>query len=1379
MNTQPTQNETTTETQTQETTEQTEQEIANTVEYAVSQKHKTIEEQYKKMTSIEHILSLPDTYIGSIEPTTDHLYVYNSTIGMMEEKDVTYIESLYKIYDEILVNAFDQCIRLNEKIYLQQQISAGYAKPTPDVNLDTKIYPTYNIYVDINREKNMIRVRNDGEGITSSIHKEYQIHVPELIFGNLRTGSNYDKDEKRVTGGRNGYGSKLCNIYSTAFIVETIDIENTIKYKQMFKNNMSKKSTPILIPLTSTDRNTFIDEKGVEIYPYTEIIFSPDLKRFKLEQIDQGTYDMMIKRVFDISACVPDYTNVILNGQRLDINSFEDYVNLFIGKEMPRVISKPHRWWDVIVTVSPDHSFSQMSFVNGCWTIYGGKHVELVSRKLSTSLSKTKEAIKHNLKPRFLKDNMWLFVRSHIVNPAFNTQTKTSLKTEPKDFGSVPKFEEVDINKMVELGIIERATELSQFKSATELKKTDGKKTSKLYGIKKLDDAQYAGTSKSNLCSLILTEGDSAKTFASSACNKLSEEQRKYIGIYPLRGKLLNVKDASQKSIQDNKEISELKKILGLKHGVDYINDISNLRYGSIIIMTDADTDGDHIKGLVLNFIHNSWPSLLKRSDFVKTIVMPIIKVVKKGLKKQQISKEGNSFCFHTLGKFDEWTKQNDLNKWSVKYYKGLATYDSTTDTDLVFNIIIKYLWSDDKILVDKRILKTVKSRKKVNINIEKIEQLLALPKSKSLEINDKDFDINSSSSTSIVETGEENDEECNGEENDVPQQIPENKELVNKCDFKLNMAFKKSYITERKRWIDTSSDILKLEQDNILNDITCDEFIDQRLLQFSLEDNSRSIPHIIDGLKPSQRKILCGFLKHPKVKDGGIKVSQISGYISEHMEYKHGETSLNGTLVKMAQNYVGSNNLNLFVPFSQFGSRVLNGEDAGHPRYIFTDIEPITRILFNSFDTPLLKQQIFEGSEIEPAFYSPILPMVLINGSHGIGTGYSTDIPQFHPFDLYNCIVKKMKGEDFDEPKPWFRGHKGQIVKSITNKNAYEIFGKYEFVSAEEKKTRKTDLSTLDKNEIVVTEIPMGTTSRSYEQYKNFLENKLLSEKESGKKIMLDFRIDTHTINRKFYITFDRTELVKMLNPNDTKLVKYLGLVETISLNNMIMFDYNGKLKKYTSIKEIINEFYGYRLELYKQRYELMKRKAELEFMKTCAKIKFMKAVSDGELIIYKRKEEDIHTDLKNAEYPLFNNSWLELGFSDDNGSYNYLLHTSLTNFTQENIQKLETERQKQEDYLNWLDAQSPEKIWLTDLQQFKVKYLEMMRDWYVEYGNCGFDVDPYGKYIKPISSETDSDSITDTITRNENHIQKQINLVRKQQSTTSRKKLTLKRKT
>lgn len=1372
------------ETETQKQTQQQEdEEIINEVSYAVDYKHKTVEEKYTKMSHLQHILEVPDTYIGSVLSVTDNTFVYDPETNRMIEKEITYNEGLYKIYDEILVNAFDQCVRLNEKATLQSQISKKLAKPTPEVNLDTKIYPTYNIYVDINVESNTIRIRNDGEGIPAVIHKDHGIYVPELIFGNLLTGSNYDKAEKRITGGKNGYGSKICNIFSSYFRIETIDIENRLKYEQTFTNNMSNKTEPVLTKI----------EKNDDIYPYTEFIFSPDLKWFKLGDDDiqrakalDGTYQIMIKRVYDISACVPEYTNVYLNGQKLQINKFEDYVNMFIGADTPRVVYKPHRWWDVVVSVSNDHSFEQVSFVNGCWTIKGGKHVDYISKKLSDELAKHKNAVKNELKAKYIKDNMTIFVKCHIINPSFNSQTKTTLITSFKEFGSRPVFNDEEIAKMADLGILERASQLSQFKIHSELKKTDGVKKSKLSDIEKLTDADYAGTAKSSKCALILTEGDSAKTMALKARGELTIEQQSYIGIFPLRGKMLNVKEAKLKTIMNNEEIKSIKRILGLKQDVDYSTNISSLRYGSVIVMTDADADGDHIKGLFINFIHCGWRSLLMRNDFIKTIIMPIVKVYKKN---------HEPLSFYTLRDFEQWTRENNGGKgWEPKYFKGLGSYYEKDDIKNVFSTIIQYMWKDEDIIVDRKIPKNKKK-----ITMESLSRSQSVQSLQSLINGNEQNQITLENTFEDVSNVEREGEENENDEKESANEGEEGKNEItyidlgkckmNICDYALDMAFKQEYVSDRKIWLQSVNphDV----QDNIMKNLTFDEFINERLKYFSIADNERSIPSIIDGFKPGQRKIIYGFINHGKIKDTGIKVSQIAGKISEMTEYEHGEQSLYKAIISMAQDYVGSNNLNLLSPLGSFGTRVANGEDSASPRYIFVNLEKITNIIFNETDNALLKNQIYDGELIEPEYFAPILPMVLMNGSIGIGTGFSTDIPQFHPFDICNCLIKKMKGLDYNEPIPWYRGFRGTIAKNPKKTTKYDVFGKYEFVSDDKhtkqtKRRRKIDdieVDEINKNQINVIEIPIGKACKSFTKYKSFVENLEIGDEKRKKKIITSVKINEHVFKQNVYIEFDRGELMKMLNPDDSKLIKYLDLKKSINISNMELFNVNGKLQKYNSVKEIIDEFYEFRLGLYNQRLELLRRRAELKYAILCAKIQFMMAVSNDEIIIYKRKKDVIVKELEEKEYPKYNEKWKELGYVDDTGTYDYLLHTQLTSFTEEQIEKIIEKRNKVEAELDWLDKQTGQTLWLIDIKKFKDAYIEKMKVWYEYYDGIGLENDPYAKYFQTQSqsqSQSQSgngnsvqESKTDDLLIRQQKEHKKIQITKKQDSKPELKKI------
>jgi len=257
-------------------------------------KKKTVEEIFQKKTQYEHIIDVPDTYIGSIENTEVETWIYDEENEKIIYKDIKYIPGLYKIFDEVLVNAIDQHIRTEKDESIKNKVTE--------------------IKVNIDQEKNFISVYNNGNGIPIVEHQEHKIYVPELIFGQLLTSSNYDKDEKKVTGGKNGYGAKLANIFSSRFKITTVDHERKLKYEQTFEGNMSKKSKPIIKKCTDK--------------PYTLIEFSPDLNRFDINEISIDTINFMKKRVIDCVACTNKNVNVYLNDKKLECKTFEKYVSI-------------------------------------------------------------------------------------------------------------------------------------------------------------------------------------------------------------------------------------------------------------------------------------------------------------------------------------------------------------------------------------------------------------------------------------------------------------------------------------------------------------------------------------------------------------------------------------------------------------------------------------------------------------------------------------------------------------------------------------------------------------------------------------------------------------------------------------------------------------------------------------------------------------------------------------------------------------------------------------------------------------------------------------------------------------------------------------------
>lgn len=320
--------------------------------------------------------------------------------------------------------------------------------------------------------------------------------------------------------------------------------------------------------------------------------------------------------------------NVYLNDIKLDVKGFKNYVKLYLKNEENVIYQIINDRWELAFTVAEDQ-FSQVSFVNSIATSKGGTHVNHVMDQLVKpiidSIKKKEKGLE--IKPVHVKNSMFIFINCLVENPSFDSQTKENLTLKAQSFGSKCQPIESFVKDIIKnTNIVEKIVSFTKAKQSAQLKKTDGSKTSRLSGIPKLEDANFAGTKKSSLCTLILTEGDSAKTLAVSG---LSVVGRDLYGVFPLRGKLLNVREANHQQIMANAEISNIKKILGLQHGKVY-EDVSSLRYGHIMIMTDQDHDGSHIKGLIINFLDHFFPSLLKIPDFLQEFITPIIRARKR-----------------------------------------------------------------------------------------------------------------------------------------------------------------------------------------------------------------------------------------------------------------------------------------------------------------------------------------------------------------------------------------------------------------------------------------------------------------------------------------------------------------------------------------------------------------------------------------------------------------------------------------------------------------------------------------------------------------------------------------------------------------------------
>jgi DNA topoisomerase-2 len=564
----------------------------------------TAEEVYQKLDQREHVLKRPDSYVGSVEAIRADLWVTKDITDeegavvdtLLEPRSIEYVPALFKIFDEILVNAADNKTRDPEGM-------------------------TW-IKVNIDQAAGIICVANNGKGIPVRQHATEKMYVPELIFGHLLTSDNYNDDKKKVTGGRNGYGAKLCNIFSTKFIVETADSATGLKFTQTFSNNMTDHTKPKIVEYKKED--------------YTKITFCPDWEKFGMRGLDDDTLALFKKRVYDLAGCTDASVSVFLDNIKLKPKCFQQYVKLctksleerYGSARQIEFIAVNDRW-DVAICAS-DGAFEQVSFVNSIWTSKGGTHVQYISDQVCKYLEKV-IAVKNKkgtkIKQTAIKQYMCVFVRCLIENPAFDSQTKDSLTTQSKAFGSTAVLPEAFLKAVAskKMGIVEQVLALASFKSQKIGK--EGTKAKNVRGVSKLDDANKAGTAQSHKCTLILTEGDSAKTLAVSG---LSIVGRDFYGVFPLKGKPLNVREARHDQIAKNEEIQNIIRIMGLKRNVVYDEEsIKTLRYGHLMIMADQDHDGSHIKGLIINLIHWFNPSLLAVPGFLQEFVTPIVKAVK------------------------------------------------------------------------------------------------------------------------------------------------------------------------------------------------------------------------------------------------------------------------------------------------------------------------------------------------------------------------------------------------------------------------------------------------------------------------------------------------------------------------------------------------------------------------------------------------------------------------------------------------------------------------------------------------------------------------------------------------------------------------------
>ena len=1058
------------------------------------------------------------------------------------------------------------------------------------------------------------------------------------------------------------------NIYSTRFDVEICDPIRKKKYFQRFTNNMYNKEEPIITTISSNEES------------YTKITFIPDYKRFGLTKLTSDMVGLIKRRVYDIAGTTNENVNVWLNGNHLNIKSFKDYIGMYYNEDsMPNLIYEEfNERWTLGVLYDPNSGFQHMSFVNKISTFKGGTHLDYITKQIVDKvtehiLSQPKyKTLK--IRPHQIKDNLTIFINSVIEDPSFGSQSKEELSTKASTFNIKCELGEKFIEKICKTGLINEIVQIAQIKQMGELEKSDGKKTLNLKSLTKLDDARLAGSKRSTDCRLILTEGDSAKTCAISGLEIIG---RDLYGVFPLKGKLLNVRDATPNQLLSNEEIKNIKQILGLKQNTVY-TDTKKLRYGGILILTDADVDGSHIKGLLINFFHYFWPDLLKIDGFIQSIATPIIKAY-----KNTDTKKANPEIFYTQTEYKKWCEKlgdEVEKKYKIKYYKGLGTSTASESKEYFVdfdNKLINYVWN----MGDKtKLISNTKSDPYNNIDEldngdngdngdreeddedrEDHEDNISLKSSKS----SKSSKVNSKLVSRIKKSDDDNISICS-------EHIDKNEPSYQA----ITLAFAKNRANDRKEWVKQRDENLIIE--NNVKKIPVYDFINKDLIHFSHEDNLRSIPDLIDGLKPSQRKILYGAFKR-KLDNEEIKVAQLAGYISEHTGYHHGEASLQGAIINMAQNYCGSNNINLLYPSGNFGTRRLGGKDSASPRYIFTQLSTLTRNIFISKDEFVLENVIEEGDVVEPIRYYPIIPMILVNGSEGIGTGYSTNIPPYNPLDIIENIRAYLKGtnvSELNELTPWYSGFTGRIEKNNDKKNQlkYISYGRYE---------------QLDEYTLRITELPVGIWTQSYIDF--------LSKLIEDGNMITDYENNCGNHKIDFKITFRNGELQKLIKANIIE--EKLKLTSSIQVSNMHVYK-NNEIVKYSNPNVMIKEYADIRLDIYKKRKEYWIKVLENELQLLKYRRRFIKEVTSKKLIISNKPKATLIEELGKNEFP-------ELSTNiNSKPSYDYLVGMPLWNLTQEKIDELESNYNEKKQELDTYKNTTIQSLWLGELDLLQEAY-------------------------------------------------------------------------
>lgn len=1267
---------------------------------------------FNQMSEIEHVLYRPDMWMGNIK-IIDFPFWFMKNDLSLEKKNVQQSRSIFHIFSEMITNASDNSAR------------SRIAK-----------YPIGLIKVHV--KDDIVTIVNNGVPIPVEKNKD-GIYVPEMVFGHFRTGINFgdiadskgrknEKTKLRKGAGKNGLGAKIGNVYSKYFIVECIDTIRKKKYYQRWSRNMLDKEEPIITDISEEINlnNMLIKDKTEEemhalnlnpILDEVKITYQIEFSRFGYPENTMYTEEMIDGLRFiscnnSMSQNVPIYFNDLLlpqnlqeflvywrkmkfpesleekiskevNGEKesqkdgsiindggenknvgetvenkvlpsqvpseiLETNKFELEVveevteknkeendiggesegengnvrengsennegenanvrengtnkyNEIIHIEWPACIGKTKKKDSSILPDIEIYIGDKREGVYGL-TFYttsgainteGGEHEKLVWNLLSNIFeSKFKNVTKDFVKTQLMK-NLSLIIIFRAENPDFSDQSKVRL-TFPKP---VVLFSDTEKKQFSTWKIIQHIEDIIEMQTLINAKRTDGGNKKKMITLKRLNDAGYAGKKNVEKPILCYVEGVSAMGYPQKM-RDFTPNGANLIGILNSGGKIINSETAAVQKLIANEQYIELKQAIGLEEKVDYtkIDNLEKLRYKELLVMTDADKDGIHIKGLLLLILAKRFPSLIK-SGFVKFWCTPIITATKKGKGNKTEIK-----TFLTEKEFNTWKDSTpNVHLWDLKYLKGLA---SPNDSEIKYDL---------------------KHPRKIII----------------------DYDEHT--------------------------------------DNYLLLAFGKDYADLRKKWISDYEPQNNFDMRTIER-MTISQFVAYELVTFSIYNVERSIVNQIDGVRLSHRKCIEGSLRKWKssaasYNQSKFKLADLGTFCSEETNYHHGVSSLYGALRNMCQDYVGSNNIPIYLPDSQLGSRMFKGEDGGSERYVFLKMNPLIRkTIIREEDDCLLQYVYDENKKCEPVHFEPVINLLLLNGAEGIGTGSSTYWPSYNPEDIANAQLAFIDGKEIPTLIPYYNGYRGKI-EIVNSERAKKkkvasldlCYNKFTEDIVQDSKCEKvvyTGVITGNSKRAEITEIPPGTSIDKYHNYlKELVDKKVIHSMEN-----------LSTSSTPHFIIY------KHVSP----IPENLELIESTNLSNLVALDDLGRTVRYNTTKEYLEWWCEYRLTKYEERVKRIIYVCKEKVEAIDVNIRFLDAYFSKKITIEGRDENDVKENL------------LNLGFE-----YEMLSKINLLQLTKTRYGQLCKRKEEALAELYYYETTPVKEIWRKEIHEFIKEY-------------------------------------------------------------------------